>query len=286
MRDKIAGIVILYNPEPSLVNNIASYFNFVDILYVWRNSTLTNDIENSISTLFGSKVIWLGDKENRGIGVALNAALVDAKEKGAKWLLTMDQDSKFPPGSLELLIDSAFSISEDKNQRVGIFAANHIVNGSPSHKQNIETDEPDWVMMSGNLVNLGSALDCGGFNEDLFIDGVDIEFCRRMITTGRKVHICHDAQLEHQLGNARRINFLGYKTTTTNHSPVRLYYIFRNYLYMGMCIECCKSIQFQLYKFLIHKIGCVVLFENKKMNKLMMIAKGCCHFMLKKIGKF
>ncbi|HFP9739483.1 TPA: glycosyltransferase family 2 protein, partial [Escherichia coli] len=65
------------------------------------------------------------------------------------------------------------------------------------------------IIASGKLINL-EVLDQVGFMEDdLFIDGVDHEWCWRAGRLGYKIAIIENAIMKHRLGDARG-NFLGF----------------------------------------------------------------------------
>lgn len=277
MKKKISCVVILYNPDMSVVENVSTYYQSMSSVYLWRNSKIDKIIEDKLNSLCGEKIVWCGNDENCGIGTALNQVLNDSKSACVDWLLTMDQDSAFCEGAIEEII----GYSSGCNNDIAIIAANHIVNGSPVHKT---SDEQKWVMMSGNFVNVELALYCGGFDASLFIDGVDIEFCRRVLAKGYKIYVCTEASLSHNLGHSEDVSFAGYKTMTTNHSPVRLYYIFRNYLHINVRSEFSLGIRMLLYRFLIHKALCVILFEKNKVNKIKMMIKGIFHFAIGYLG--
>lgn len=61
----------------------------------------------------------------------------------------------------------------------------------------------------------------GGMNDDMFIDGVDFEWCLRARNYGYKILQCTSAKLIHELGN-------GNSDKVLSHSPNREYYIVRN----------------------------------------------------------
>ena len=46
---KIAGVVVLYNPDDNVRTNIDSYINELDILYVVDNSPIPNDNNKKIT---------------------------------------------------------------------------------------------------------------------------------------------------------------------------------------------------------------------------------------------
>lgn len=274
---KISAIVILFNPDFSIVDNVKSFYSQVDYVYLWQNSVISAELISELNRIYPEKLKWCGDCTNHGIGYALNQVLAFAKSVGSDWLLTMDQDSCFATDSARILIDSIKYQASD----TAIVAANHVVNNKPVH---IDNEKYEWVMMSGNLINIDISLRCGGFNELLFIDGVDIEFCRRLICHGFKLTICFSALLNHKLGDVSPVSILGYHTNTTNHNAVRLYYIFRNYLFMIFKLDSSKGIRLVLSKFLLHKILCVLFAEKNKLSKFRMMFMGVIHFVFGKLG--
>ena len=93
----IAGVVILYNPDENVINNIKSYLEELDCLYVFDNTETANEIlVEKIKCL--PRVRYISFCENKGISFALNTVL--KTEKRYQFLLTMDQDSRFYTGMM------------------------------------------------------------------------------------------------------------------------------------------------------------------------------------------
>ena len=63
---RLAGVVILYNPETDVPENVASYINSVDRLFIVDNHNGA-DIANRIDQMNPSKVEILTNRENEGI---------------------------------------------------------------------------------------------------------------------------------------------------------------------------------------------------------------------------
>ncbi len=57
---------------------------------------------------------------------------------------------------------------------------------------------------------------------------MDKDFCLRVINAGLQIIAVKEAVLHHQLGQSRDHSLMGIPVTTTNHSPERCYYIYRN----------------------------------------------------------
>ena len=86
------SIIVVYNPKVDLlVKDICSFIKNVDLLIIWQNSVLSDDVRECISSL--GNIIFAGNGINQGIPTALNYALSYAIKNGYDYLLTMDQDS-------------------------------------------------------------------------------------------------------------------------------------------------------------------------------------------------
>jgi len=119
----IAGVVVLYNPDPIVIQNIQSYLPFLYVLYVIDNSESPNmNIVEQLREL-GEKIKYIALGENRGVAYALNLGATLAIESGADWLLTMDQDSSFEGDSASKLVEYCESLEDE---RVAIVTALHV----------------------------------------------------------------------------------------------------------------------------------------------------------------
>ena len=84
------------------------------------------------------------------------------------------------------------------------------------------------VMTSGNIINLKLSKRVGEFEEKLFIDEVDHEYCYRINEKKLKIARLNDVYLSHNLGEITKKFFI----KSTNHNYLRRYYITRNKLYL------------------------------------------------------
>ncbi len=278
----IAGVVILFDPDKSVVKNISSYFDKIQFLYIIDNS---KEISSSISQFVekhSDKLEYVFNNGNLGVASGLNIAIDKAQKDGYAYLLTMDQDSFFESSSLEVLIDKIADAD-----RVGIL--------SPFHKNRFFTNPPKSsgseevsdVMTSGNILNLSVIQKIGKFREDYFIDYVDIEYCFRLRQNGFKIIRINNSFLNHNEANLIKKKFLGVTVYPQNHSAVRWYYKIRNYLYLKE--EYGKT--FREYfeterKNVRNSIIKVLLFESQKIKKIRMILIGYAHYRKRVKGKY
>ncbi len=270
---KIAGLVVLYNPPNDIIENIKTYINQLDVLLVIDNSEKANEeIVNSIKNF--SKVIYVANNKNLGLAAAINYGINFAKQREYDWLLTMDHDSEFTTGSLEMML--GYIYNNDITQ-IGVVAPLQLnkfenIAERPSNIEQILTS-----MNSGNLLNLAVNSKIGPFNEVLKNDYIDHDYCLRLNFLGYKVIRINKAVLNHNLGRiTKHFNFL-----VTNHSAERRYYITRNRLYLMSKYKKTFPIFYkENRRALIREFIFIVLFENNKIKKFKSILKGISDYKL------
>lgn len=273
----IAGVVILYNPDEEVIDNIESYLSELDTLLVFDNSENPNvNIVEKIKVL--PRVQYISFGENKGISYALNHALTLAKDY--KFLLTMDQDSKFYEGMMRQYKNYLERIYS-KDNSVAMFSVHY--DGLKISTVSNEFVDVERAITSGSVVNIDIARRIGGFDENLFIDEVDHEFCYRARTQGYRIICISTINMHHNMGKPISIGIFGKKYLALNHNPVRKYYIFRNTIYVmkkypdvrGRCVM-------ELFKSFIK----MVLVEPDKWNKTLFAYKGLRDAFAGKMGKF
>lgn len=226
---KLAAVVVLYNPEHEIIDNICSYIDQVEKLYIVDNSEIPN--QNLIIQLGNIKnAEYISNKENLGIAKALNIGAFKAIKDQYEWLLTIDQDSKPQTDMINNMLDF---IEKNDIENIGIISPIQIIQANQNIKYSTLSEEKDLVMTSGNILNLKIFETVNGFLDYLFIDQVDHEYCLRIKNYGYKIIQINNAFLDHQLGERKKIKILFFSKERNQHSPLRIYYIFRNGLYVN-----------------------------------------------------
>lgn len=276
---KIAGVVVLYNPVNEVLKNIKSYCFQVDRFYVFDNSDRPN--YELLADLKGiSCAIYT--ENNVGIAAALNKIASIVVQDCCTHLLTMDQDSFAPPNLVKEL--SSFS---KKGNNVGIISPFHASNVGSNVPQGQIVCDVSAVMTSGSLFTLSALKTIGGFDENLFIDYVDTECCWRMKLGGFNVLELNSVSLQHNLGNISKVNLFSRRVHPQNHSPLRMYYMTRNLLYLNNRYKSLQRsfVQEEIRKYLL-RVAKIILFEKWKIAKLKMIVMGYIHFKRRIMGKY
>src|SRR5690606_2060660 len=82
------------------------------------------------------------------------------------------------------------------------------------------------LITSGSILNLKASSKIGAFDEDLFIDLVDLEYCYRASLKGYSTIAFANIPMEHSLGKTESVRSIktARKSNRILHSPIRLYY--------------------------------------------------------------
>ena len=271
---KVAGIVVLYNFNKKVVENIRTYTKYCEIVYAIDNSDKKNNLLEELNKIENLEYISLG--ENKGIAKALNVGIEKAKENGYKWALTMDQDSYFT----ENLLDKYEKIIKIKNtDKIAII--------SPTYKydkKKLETfsgyKQVEYIMQSANLINIKIWEEIGKFKEEFFIDVVDYEYCLRCNKKEYKIIQSGEAVLEHSPAITKSKKILGKELKYGYCSKTRIYYQARNLLWTAK-----KYKSIKMYLILMIKWLKILLLFDKKKEFFKAYYKGIKDCKINKFGK-
>lgn len=214
-RSKTVAGIVTFNPElPRLKENIDAVVSQVSDLVVVDNGSTSNIRDNLEST-----VSVLENESNRGIAAALNQIVEWASDRGADAVILLDQDSVIEPGTV-LNLTSALT------EGVAI-ASPQIVDrnlGSDGPRPNRDVN---YSITSGSLLRVQDWRDVGGYDDRMFIDFVDFDFCLRVREAGLRIVQVGDARLLHEIGHAQRAG----KRIAYNHSSFRLRHMAQDMVY-------------------------------------------------------
>jgi rhamnosyltransferase len=220
----LAGIVT-YNPDiERLRENLDAIAPQVDRVLVVDNGSKNIGAVAELCGSYSASVIRNG--ENRGVAAALNQMATKAQVLGADWLLTLDQDSVCGQG---LVADY-----ERHSGDLGVASMTCRITD-----RNFKYEEPankyvDFCITSGNYINLAEWRRLGGFDECLFIDKVDTDYCYRLRLDGKRILYVPSSGILHEVGKStQERNLLGKRFVVFNHSAFRVYYIVRNQVYFA-----------------------------------------------------
>lgn len=285
MNNKIAGCVVLFHPDNNVPDNISTYISGLDLLLLMDNSPEQHSVIKDQLPDSEKKIIYCPLEGNKGIAYALNKAAELALDKGCNWLLTMDQDSHFKPGEFEILA-GAINEVQQLYMKPAIITPFQQVHARFPERSDSRFSELGSAMTSGNLLNLQAWLLAGPFEDKLFIDYVDHEYCLRLRKHGYSIIQVNEIRLVHSLGYFELRKFFGKTIGISNHNPLRRYYIQRNGLYTVfkyMFFD--RKITWFILKGMITDFFRVLLFEKQKGKKIMAMIRGTRDAIRGKFGK-
>lgn len=294
MHLKICAIIVSYHPTDELIENVKALAQQVDeILIVDNGSGLEAKqmLDNLIKQHSKLNIVFLS--ENLGIAAALNIGVKKAKAAGHEWVITFDQDSRVTP----LMIEAMFHVYDTypNKEKVASLSPRYMdVNSGeisdghllPPFNNTLPYTQAYEVLTSGNLIKSCIFDFVGYFNESLFIDYVDREFCWRCINSTYSILQINDAILLHRIGFQKRCNFLWLHPSITNHPPLRRYYIARNAIYI-IKVYLVKQPLLVIIDFhkLLKVLIKVAIFESNKIKKLKATCLGFFDGFLGRMGK-
>lgn len=264
---KIAIIVILYNPKNIVCNNIKTYANYADKLILVDNSENNNLY---IAQMF-SNSIYIPLYKNYGIAKAINIGCDTAIKQNCQWIITMDQDSSFFND-----IITKYKVRLALND-IGMLIPYYSYDRT--NKKLLQDRTVKLAMQSAAMISTKVYKQVGPYEEKLFIDGVDYDYCYRIRKKGYKILQCHDAILQHSPAETKQIKYFCCTFKYGIASPVRYYYQSRNLLYLLFKYKDLKILVIWLYK--LFKI--CFLFP-KKTKYIYFFFKGIKDFITKNFG--
>ena len=238
---KTGMVVVLYNPDfVSLHDKLEVFLKNVDVLCLVDNSCIDSSAEFQNYT----NIIYKPLLGNHGIAAAQNVGLHALKECGVEFVAFSDQDSAASSDTITFL-KQAFGLLRDKDVKVGGVGtrAINVETGKPytskskeyetfligNDGETISVTRCSYIRSSISLIRLSTFSEIGGFDESLFIDGVDNEWCWRASTKGYMFFVVEEAKITHHLGEGDR-HLAGHNLAIS--STFRIYYQFRNYLWL------------------------------------------------------
>ena len=288
-RQDVLAVVVTYNPDGALAHNLAALREQFAHVLVVDNGSGNVDAVRVAAAACGCALVC--NPVNLGIAVALNQG-VDALLSGSfEWLATFDQDSLLPDGCVDGLF--AVRAAYPNAERIGILAMAHRDRGTNAdyhHRWDIIRETPAWRLLrvtitSGSLVRREVFKQVGRFENRLFIDGVDHEFCLRVRSHGWQVVEARGHVMPHSIGASTVTRFLGLSVVCTHHSPLRRYYMVRNHLEV-----CRRNLWFdpvwasKTFVQVVSGALAAVLCEQRKFAKLRAVLLGVAHFLARRFG--
>lgn len=286
---RVCAVIVSYNPESQLIDNVCTLASQVGEIVIVDNASLPEGMQLVAEAAKQVKVTVIYNDTNLGIAAALNVGVRFALDRGYPWVMTFDQDSSAPAGFVAALLDAWQACSFRLEVALVSPRYQDRFTGRIASYATASVDgagEVMTTMTSGNLVRSDVFAVAGLFDESLFMDCVDHEFCLRLRRHGYRLIEARDALLEHSLGCMELHTLAGRQFKIFNHSPLRRYYNARNRIlvYRRYGSRFPRWVCSDLVNF-IRELGGIVIFEQLKAEKLVAVCRGITHGLLGRTGK-
>lgn len=291
--NSVAAVIITYNVENNFRNRINKLKGKVHEIIVVDNGSKPETINMLKELEKDITIIYL--EKNKGIAYALNKGINYSIEKGYDWILTLDHDSIVTDDMIENMLKCYGNFHKELREKVAMLVPTHVEEKEYENSNIISNEEKfskPYIevlteITSGALTKADIYKNIGLYDEKLFIDLVDHDYCLSLNRKGFKVIQVSSAVLIHNLGESVKKNVLGLKMTPTNHSPLRRYYMSRNrhYIWDKYKDDFPKWVLTDKRRFITENLK-IILFEDKKIEKFKYIKKGIEDYKNNIFGEF
>jgi len=225
MKNKIALMIVTFNPSVMQIKKFHTMQMYVDKLLVIDNSYSIN-IERQLKKIKNKKIEVIFNSGNFGIGKPTNYFFDYLKNYPEyNWALLMDQDSL-----LEFDIHSILkNLCKNRIKVAGLsYSENRI---AQNIKQKPILKKIKRHIHSGLIIHK-SIFYKFKYDERLFLDMSDFDFCANLQKNNIDIYNIENFFIQHFVGNPNLNNFLFLRKFRTNHPPINCFFMSRNRVIM------------------------------------------------------
>lgn len=225
-------IFACYNPPAEVIERIVAVSNLVESVIVVDDGSQAPFL--SLYKALGnySNVAVVTKTANMGIAHSVNIGFVRAITAGARFVMTLDQDTIVTERLIESLNLAIDQLEHSEPNRWGVVGPG-TVNGMRYQAIGAASlSKTHEIIQSAAVFNVSALDHIGLADESLVIDCVDTDLCLRLRRRGYDVYVDERIQMNHPIGSGNSIRLFGRRVSLTNHSASRRYYITRNRLVM------------------------------------------------------
>ncbi len=267
----VCAVIVTYHPGADLLHNVSLLSRQVGAVVIVDNASSGASLDriNELQRQIACTVIR--NKANLGVAAALNAGFHFAIERQYEWIVAFDQDSTVTEGFINALLGTARS-----STGAGIVCPTYMDRDSMTDMVMPKKPSGELLtaMTSGSMFHRSTFLKAGPFDERLYIDSVDNEYCLRIRSMGLHIIQNERAILLHSLGKITFKRVMGKKLVATNHSAARRYYMTRNRLFVLLQHPGDWSwMRFDVHE-IFRELAAILLVEKHKIAKIRMMIRG------------
>ncbi|WGS52456.1 glycosyltransferase family 2 protein [Paraburkholderia sp. D15] len=286
----LGALIVLFHPSDAQLARAVALRDACDAgdacdhLLVVDNSPQPDARAAALLKEAGIAVLHHGNRH--GIAGAFNCGLQALFEQGADAVALFDQDSETPADYFPVMRARCSSIGrhayllgprifDENDQR---FLPELATSGLAVERLNVSAgvalQRCAFLISSGCVISREAFAALGRFDESLFIDHVDTEYCLRALWRNVPLYVVPTLVLSHRIGARRRHRFGPFELTTMNHPAFRRYYSARNAMQLALQYGLRLPVAVVPNLLTVWQIVQIVLAERNKRIKLTAIALG------------
>lgn len=242
--------------------------------------------------------------DNIGVAGGMTLALQVAIEQNYDFLWLFDQDSQPAVDCLEQLLQ-IYQSQQQSTHPIAIVAPrvidqtmNRDIGAAVFDRYRFREYLPDWnkntwadcdaPIVSGMLISVAAARATAAPRQDLFLDGVDLEYGLQLRRAGFRNVMTSQAILYHHLGSPLPVRYRNRSYFIHNYSPLRSYYYYRNQTYIETH---CAGPRYYVWAFfhrckvMVKDVILTVLYREHKLLRIYATLLGTCHGIWGHLGK-
>lgn len=292
---RVAAIIVCFHPDGKQLSNlVTTVASAVDEIIIFNNGGL---YESALPAVACQLKIESRDAENLGVATALNLACEVACRDGCRYAVMFDQDSLPDDAMIPVLLEE-LRAWQARGHRVAAIGPQLVdvrggerrthpfllLSKSGAHRIAVQgTRQVSQVITSGCLIDLRVWLEGARFDDGLFIDLVDINWCWRLVSRGYVVLGTTRATLVHELsGGLRETRWL----TLTRYGPVRRYFQCRNAVYHLLWVPLPSGGSRFMLKSIASTMIASIRADDFPWQSLWQCCRGLAHGVGRKMGAF
>lgn len=214
---KFAVGFVIYNPKEKDINSIHKWLDnsLFEKTLIYDNSSTRHSFTSD------NRLKYFYNGKNDGLSVAYNVFISYCIQSDIDYLCLMDQDSDYPFDEVKKMIDF-IKKNHSKIIRLPLIAPRSYCATSVKVQRGNKLTDANYVINSGTFLNISVLKEKTlRYDENIFLDGVDYDFCITLHKKGFPVKIYENSILMQNLGYTKVKKGKEYVC----HSELRYYYI-------------------------------------------------------------
>lgn len=290
----LGAVVVLFHPTAEQIGRIIALRRRCDSLAVVDNTPQPDD--RLAALLDGHDILLIHEGNRNGIAGAHNRGLADQFDRGMDAVVLIDQDSVVPdhyfPAMREICADLASQpflvgpriFDEVVQQYLPVLQSNGVTARRVGMRDDAGLQRCAVLISSGCMISRAAFATLGPFDETLFIDHVDTEYCFRARASDVPLYVTPSLTLSHRIGDRRRHKLGPFELTTMNHPWYRRYYSARNGVQLALRYGRRYPVVIMANLFTVWEVFHIALLEDAKLAKLAGIVTGLVDGLAGRLG--